>query len=314
MAGGDGNTRAHAAELKMQTQRKMRGLPVQQVPAVYHRRLSDLMISTVSDGYVDPPLDAVQVVSQAEVTRLMMAGLGKPTPRISVNMFAVRSAEKTYLVDAGSGTTMGPTCGRLPDNLAAAGIALEEVDAILLTHVHPDHSNGLTSDDGKALFPNAEIIVHEAEMAFWFDDVAMAAATPRSRTRYFEAARFRLAPYKGRIRTFREGEVLPGIAGIPCPGHTPGHAAYRFSSGSEDLLIWGDTVHIPELQVPRPDITMLYDNDQPLAAASRVAMFDLAVRDKLLIGGMHLHFPGFARMTRENGAYGILTEPWAYTL
>jgi glyoxylase-like metal-dependent hydrolase (beta-lactamase superfamily II) len=298
----------------MQSQRKIRGLPIHQVPAVYHRRLDDLMISTVSDGYVDPPLDAVQVVSQAEVTRLMMAGLGKPTPRISVNMFAVRSAEKTYLVDAGSGTTMGPTCGRLPDNLAAAGIALEEVDAVLLTHVHPDHSNGLTSDDGKALFPNAEIIVHEAEIAFWFDDVAMAAATPRARTRYFEAARFRLAPYKRRIRTFREGEVLPAISGIPCPGHTPGHSAYRFSSRSEDLLIWGDTVHIPELQVPRPDITMLYDTDQPLAAASRVAMFDLAVRDNLLIGGMHLHFPGFARITREHGVYNILTEPWAYTL
>jgi glyoxylase-like metal-dependent hydrolase (beta-lactamase superfamily II) len=298
----------------MQTERKIRGLPVHQVPAVYHRRLGDFMVSTVSDGYVDPPLDVVQVVSQAEVTRLIMAGLGKPTPRISVNMFAVRSAEKTYLVDAGSGTTMGPTCGRLPDNLAAAGIALEEVDAILLTHVHPDHSNGLTSDDGKALFPNAEIIVHEAEPAFWFDDVAMAAATPRARTRYFESARFRLAPYKGRIRTFREGEVLPGISGVPCPGHTPGHSAFRFSSGSEDLLIWGDTVHIPELQVPRPDITMLYDTDQPLAAASRVAMFDLAVRDNLLIGGMHLHFPGFARMTRENGVYRILTEPWAYTL
>jgi glyoxylase-like metal-dependent hydrolase (beta-lactamase superfamily II) len=315
MAGGDGNTRrAHAAELKMQTQRKIRGLPVHQVPAVYHRRLGDLMISTVSDGYVDPPLDVVQVVSQVEVTRLIMAGLGKPTPRISVNMFAVRSAEKTYLVDAGSGTTMGPTCGRLPANLAAAGIALEEVDAVLLTHVHPDHSNGLTSDDGKALFPNAEIIVHENEIAFWFDDAAMAAATPRARTRYFEAARFRLAPYKGRIRTFREGEVLPAISGIPCPGHTPGHSAYRFSSGGEDLLIWGDTVHIPELQVPRPDITMLYDTDQPLAAASRVAMFDLAVRGNLLIGGMHLHFPGFARMARENGGYRILTEPWAYTL
>jgi glyoxylase-like metal-dependent hydrolase (beta-lactamase superfamily II) len=315
MANGDGNARrSHAAELKMQSQRKIRGLPIHQVPAVHHRRLGDFMISAISDGYVDPPLDAVQVVSQAEVTRLMMAGLGKPTPRISVNMFAVRSAEKTYLVDAGSGTTMGPTCGRLPDNLAAAGIALEEVDAVLLTHVHPDHSNGLTSDDGKALFPNAEIIVHEAEIAFWFDDAAMAAATPRARTRYFEAARFRLAPYKGRIRTFREGEVLSAISGIPCPGHTPGHSAYRFSSSGEDLLIWGDTVHIPELQIPRPDITMLYDTNQPLAAASRMAMFDLAVRDNLLIGGMHLHFPGFARMTRENGRYTLLTEPWAYTL
>jgi glyoxylase-like metal-dependent hydrolase (beta-lactamase superfamily II) len=142
----------------------------------------------------------------------------------------------------------------------------------------------------------------------------MAAATPQRTYRYFEAVRFRLAPYKGRIWSFREGEVLPAISGIPCPGHTPGHSAYRLSSGTEDLLIWGDTVHVPELQVPRPDITVLFDNDQPLAAASRMAIFDLAVRDNLLIGGMHLHFPGFARMTRENGGYKILTEPWAYTL
>lgn len=292
----------------------MNKLPLHQVPGLYHRRLGDLMVSTVSDGYVDPSLDVVQVVTQDEVTRLIMAGLGKPTPRISVNMFAVRSANKTYLVDAGSGTTMGPTCGRMPENLAAAGIAPEEIDAILLTHVHPDHSNGLTSDDGKALFPKAEIIVHENEIAFWFDDAAMAVATERARTRYFKAARFRLAPYKGRIRTFRDGEVLPGITAIPCPGHTPGHSAYRFSSGGEDLLIWGDTVHIPELQIPRPDITMLYDTNGPLAAASRVAIFDLVVRDKLLIGGMHLHFPGFARMTSEDGKYRLLTEPWAYIL
>lgn len=288
-------------------------LPSRQVPAVYHRRLGDLLISAVSDGYIDPSLDVVQVVSEAEVRRLIVAGIGTPAPRISVNMFAVRSAARTYLVDAGSGTTLGPTCGRLPENLAVAGIALEEVDAILLTHVHPDHSNGLTSDDCKALFPRAEIIVHETEIAFWFDDAAMAVATPRARTRYFESARFRLAPYKGRIRTFREGEVLPGISAIPCPGHTPGHSSYRLSSCGEDLLIWGDTVHIPELQVPRPDITMIYDTDQPLAALSRKAMFDLAAREQLLIGGMHLHFPGFARMTNENGNYRLLTEPWAYT-
>jgi glyoxylase-like metal-dependent hydrolase (beta-lactamase superfamily II) len=151
-------------------------------------------------------------------------------------------------------------------------------------------------------------------MKHWFDDRAMAAATERAKTRYFAAARFRLAPYQGRIRTFRDGEVLPGIAGIPCPGHTPGHVSYRIGSAGEEILIWGDTVHVPELQVPRPDIYMLYDSDGPMAARSREAIFELAVRDNLLVGGMHLHFPGFARMARRNGQYRVLPEPWAYTL
>lgn len=292
----------------------MKHLPTGQVPGIYHRRLGELVVTTLNDGYIDPPTEAVQVVTQDEVARMMVAGTGHPKPRIGVNMFALRSPERTYLVDAGSGTTMGPTCGRLPDSLAAAGIAPEEVDAILLTHIHPDHSNGLTNDEGEALFPRAEIIVHETELAHWFDDAKMAVATERARTRYFEAARFRLAPYKGRIRTFRDGEVLPGISGILCPGHTPGHASYRIGSAGEELLIWGDTVHIPELQVPRPDIYMMYDVDGPMAAASREAIFELAVRDDLLVAGMHLHFPGFARMARENGGYRVIPEPWTYVV
>ena len=295
-----------------------RPLPTAQVPGVYHRRFGGLLVSAVSDGYVDPLLDVVRGVTAAEAERMVLAALGRPGLRIGVNMFAVRSAGRTWLVDAGSGTTMGPSCGRLPENLRVAGIAPEDVDAIMLTHVHPDHSNGLTSDDGKALFPRAEVIVHADEVAHWFDDAAMAAATERSRTRYFEAARFRLAPYRDRIRTFRDGEVLPGVVGVPCPGHTPSHCAYRFGAGGqlgaggEGMLIWGDTVHVPELQVPRPEITMLFDTDGPMAAASRRAMFDLAVQDGLLVGGMHLHFPGFARMARDGGEYRVLMEPWGY--
>ena len=288
--------------------------PSAQTPAIYHRRLGDLVLTALSDGYVDLALDAVQVVSPDEAMAMIVAGTGTPRLRTSVNMFALRSGATTVLVDAGSGTTMGPTCGRLPGNLALAGIAPEEVDAVLLTHVHPDHSNGLTDDDGRALFPRAEIVVHEGEIAHWFDDAAMAAATERTRTRYFESARFRLAPYRDRIRTFGQGEVLPGVVGLPCPGHTPGHAAYRVTSGGEGLLIWGDAVHVPELQVPRPEITMTFDADPRLAAASRRAVFDLAVDEGLLVGGMHLHFPGFARMARQGGTYKVLTEPWAHVL
>lgn len=289
-------------------------LPTTQVPGVYHRRLGDLIVSAVSDGYINLPADAARGVTMAEAQQMIVAGSGRPDVRTAVNMFAIRAPGRTWLVDAGSGTTMGPSCGRLPDNLRTAGIAPEEVDAILLTHVHPDHSNGLTGDDGVALFPRAEIIVHADEIAHWFDDAAMAAATERSRTRYFEAARFRLAPYHDRIRTFRGGEVLPGVVGVPCPGHTPGHTSYRVSSGGEEMLIWGDTVHVPELQVPRPDVTMLFDTDGPMAAASRRAMFDLVVQDRLLVGGMHLHFPGFARLVQDGSGFRVLTEPWGYEL
>ena len=290
----------------------MSALPTRQVPGVYHRRLGSLLVTALSDGYVDPPADAPRGITREEAEALMLAGNGRPGTRISVNAFLIRGGGRTILVDAGSGTTMGPSCGRLSENLHAAGIIETEVDAVLLTHVHPDHSNGLTSDEGVALFPRADIHVHAAEIAHWFDDAAMAAATERSRTRYFQSARFRLAPYRDRIRTFTDGPVLPGITAVSCPGHTPGHSAFRVNTPDESMLIWGDTVHVPELQVPRPDVTMLYDADPPMAAASRRAIFDLVVRDGLVVGGMHLHFPGFARMAHSSGEYRVLPEPWSY--
>lgn len=283
-----------------------------QVPGVYHRRLGNLVVTALSDGYIDPPLDAVRGMPPAEANRVVQNSTGQPRVRIGVTMFAIRGEGRTVLVDAGSGATLGPTCGRLPDNLRAAGIDPDTVDTILLTHIHPDHSNGLTSDEGVALFPRAEVVVHADELAHWFDDAAMAAADDRTRTRYFASARFRLPPYASHTRTFHGGEVLPGIVGLPSPGHTPGHCAYQIRSGAEEMIIWGDTVHIPELQVPRPDVTMLYDYDGPLAASSRKEIFEMIVRDRLVIGGMHLHFPGFARLIRDGAAYRLQTEPWAY--
>ena len=97
---------------------------------------------------------------------------------------------------------------------------------------------------------------------------------------------------------------------MPAHGHTPGHTAYLVASGDRSLLIWGDTVHVPDIQVAHPEVTIAFDTDPERAATSRLRLFDMAASDRLLIAGMHLHFPAFSRLIRENGGYRLLPESW----
>lgn len=294
----------------------MPALPRTQVAGVYHRRIGEAVLTTLCDGYLEVSLDVVNVITQAEAEAMVTAALRPLPARITVDMFALHIGGRLALIDAGSADTMGPTLGRLPESMAAAGIEPGDIDTILLTHMHPDHSNGLTDPSGRMLFPNAEIVLHETELAHWLSDDEMARATERQRERYFKSARFQIAPYlqAGRVRTVREGEVYPGVTIVPCPGHTPGHSAYRIAAGSETAIVWGDTVHIPEIQVPRPEVTFLFDYYPDMAAQSRRRIFDMAVDEGLLVAGMHLHFPGFARMVRANGSFALVPDAWSVVL
>ena len=276
--------------------------------AIHPRRVGDIEVTVVSDGYLDATLAVVRNLPPEPEDLIRRHG-GRVPPRISVNTFLVRSAGRIAVIDTGSGDSMGPTLGHLPEGLAAAGVSAGEIDTVLLTHMHPDHSNGLSDAAGQRLFPNAEVVLHENELPHWFDDAAMARAIESQRIRYFGQARQQIAPYRrDRVREFRDGEVFPGVTAIPIPGHTPGHTAFLIASGNESLLVWGDTVHIPELQVPRPETTMMFDTDPDAAAKSRVRVFDMVVTENLPVAGMHLHFPGFARMTKSAGGFALVPE------
>ncbi len=287
-------------------------IPTQQIPGFYHRRIGDIVVTAISDGYLDAPLTVAYGVPKEEAEKILTDACLPPVPRISVNCFAVYSAERLALIETGSGNTMGPTLGFMPQNLQAAGIDIADIDTVLLTHVHPDHSNGLTDDAGVARFPTAELVVNGDEVDHWHNDAAMAKANDRQRVRYFQAARVQLAPYHNRIRRITKGEVFPGVTAIPIPGHTPGHTAYLIASGAESLFIWGDTVHIPEIQVARPEVTMEFDSDPHKAAETRLRIFDMAATDRLLIAGMHTHFPGFAHLVRAGNGYRLIQEPWSF--
>ena len=265
------------------------------------KKIGDITVTTLSDGVLAAPLDVVLGMDKAEAERL--AGRKDNVP-ISVNAFLLERAGKWALIDTGSANTMGPTLGKLPDNLRAFGVAPDKIETIFLTHLHPDHSNGLVDDAGQAIYPNAEVILHETEAEFWLDRDPSAGADPRI-SRNIGMVAVATAPYRKRMRQVRDGEVMPGISAMLLPGHTPGHTGWLIQSGGEGLLIWGDIVHLAAIQVPRPDTGLIYDVDPGMACATRRRMFDRVAADKLRIGGAHLDFPGFGHIVRNGTGFGF---------
>jgi glyoxylase-like metal-dependent hydrolase (beta-lactamase superfamily II) len=292
----------------------MTKVPQEQVPGVYHRRIGDIVVTAISDGFLDGGLDVLRNISQDDARRILDESF-RPSRRTAVNAFLVYSAGRLALIETGSGNYLLPTAGKVLQNLAAAGVEPASIEAVLLTHMHPDHSAGLSDPaTGRRYFPNAELVVHENEPKHWFDDAKMAVATERAKKLYFQCAREQVTPYKDRTRLFQQGEVFPGVTAIPCHGHTPGHTSFMISSGNEQLLIWGDTVHVPEVQTARPEVCMEFDTDADAAAATRRRVFDMVATDRLLVTGMHLHFPGFAHLTRRGSGYQLIPEAWEQRL
>ena len=286
--------------------------PDTQIPAMYHRRIGEIVVTALSDGVTVRDHQMMQDVPADEAAG-HLADAFRDRFVLSINAFLIYSAGRLALVDTGSGTYLGPDAGHLASNLAATGVDAAMIDTILLTHMHPDHSAGLADrETGHPFFPNAELVVHENEPKHWFDDGAMARGTDREKALMFQQARDQTRPYMDRMRLIRGGEeVFPGITALPCPGHTPGHTGFMVNSNGQSLLIWGDIVHIPEVQVRRPDVTMVVDVDPAGAEASRWRIFDMVASERLLVTGMHLHYPGFGYVARESDTYRFAPEPWA---
>lgn len=289
--------------------------PLAQIAPVYRRRIGDVVVTALSDGTLERTHEMMREVPEPEAKRFLAAAFRRSFV-LSINAFLIQAGDRLALVETGSGNYLGPDAGHLLDNLKAAGIAPAEIDTILLTHMHPDHSAGLTDmTTGLPNYPKAELVVHENEPRHWLhDDAAMARGTEREKKLMFQQAREQCAPYLARMRTFSKGEVFPGVTAIPAHGHTPGHSGYLVESAGERLLIWGDVVHMPEVQVPRPEVSMVVDTDPDAAAVTRRRIFDMVASERMLVTGMHLHFPGFGHIARESGSYRFVPEAWRQKL
>jgi glyoxylase-like metal-dependent hydrolase (beta-lactamase superfamily II) len=287
----------------------MADLASKQSPGVYRRRIGDALVTTINDGFLDVPFDIFRGASREDMEGLMRSAFRDGAPRLTVNAFVVQTARNTILVDSGGGSTTVYSMGLLPENLKAAGFSPGDFDTVLVTHIHPDHTSGLLDKEGKPAFPRADIVVHEADIAFWSDPSLREGRSPAA-TPYLDSAGRVLAAYREQFRPVRGGKVAEGVTQLPLPGHTPGHSGYRLDSAGETLVMWGDTVHVPEIQIPRPEVTSEYDIDEALAAKNRFKIFDFVAKERHLVTGGHVHIPGFAHVIPDGRGYRLVPEAW----
>jgi glyoxylase-like metal-dependent hydrolase (beta-lactamase superfamily II) len=206
----------------------------------------------------------------------------------AVNTFLIKTANQIVVVDTGFG-------GAIFSSMKTLGVDAGQVDAVLITHMHGDHINGLQKD-GTALFPKATVYLAQQERDFWVKP-----GTPA------EAA---LAPYRGRVKTFLPAELgataadlIPGIKAIASFGHTPGHTSYLVESEGKQLIIWGDLMHVGPIQFPLPEQSVSFDTDPVAAAATRRKILAYAAANNAAIGGMHLVYPAIGTVAVEGTGY-----------
>lgn len=268
------------------------------------RDLGDIEVMAVSDGYLQVDFGMLSNVDEEECEEIQRSAQVNELNAVHINTFLVRRKGKNILIDSGAGGVKG-WGGRLISNLARLDIQPEDIDAVLLTHAHPDHIGGLLSAEGEAVFANAELIINSEEFNYLEDDKNFAAVSDRVKGNFL-LARSIFKKYQKSLRLIDKGEVFPGIFAVPLKGHTPGHTGYRIEGSRDSLLIWGDIVHFPHIQLLKPEVAIAFDYDPQMAAETRSRILDVVSSDRILVGGMHFGEQGFGYIEKLKSGYGIV--------
>ena len=289
-------------------------VPQTQAPGFYRFKVGSFTVTTVHDGFFARPLEGfVRNAPLADVQAVLRdAFLPQDRLVIPFTVTFLDTGRDLVVFDSGNGVTApAATNGRMIANMRAAGIDPARVTRVVMSHFHGDHVNGLLNAEGAAAFPNAEVIVPEAEIAWWGDATNETRSPEGQRGTFANSAR-RLAPYAARLRRIGpDAEVIPGVRSVAAYGHTPGHTCYHVADGADQMMFVADTSNRPELLARRPDFHIVFDFDAVAAEATRRRIYDRVATDRIRITGYHFPFPANGYLAKEGSGYRFIAADWS---
>ncbi|HAW47805.1 MAG TPA: MBL fold metallo-hydrolase [Roseovarius sp.] len=256
-----------------------------------------------------------------EVTTLLAATMPRPEPQtifglnVSAEEFAQVSAANNIptdqaqffftptVINTGAELVLFDT-GLNPEAitgaLASAGYTPDQVDMVVITHMHGDHIGGLMGEGAAATFPNARYVTASAEYDHW------AAAGNEG----FDA---KMRPLAEKTEMIGDGaSVASGITAMSAAGHTPGHTAYMIESGGKSLVIAADFANHYVWSLGYPDWEVKFDMDKARAAETRRRLLGMLAADNIPFVGYHMPWPGIGYVEPAGEGYRYL--PTSYQL
>ncbi|WP_224544111.1 MBL fold metallo-hydrolase [Mesorhizobium sp. CA16] len=283
--------------------------PVEPLVGFYKYKVGSIEVTAVYDGIWRKPHDPafIKDVSVDDTkAALAKAGLTTEFMPIPLTVVVLQMNGRTVMMDAGSGVGQWQAnATHLPANMKAAGIDYKAIDTIMISHFHPDHVWGLMEKGtNDPVFPNAELIVNATEYNWWTDPSRLA-KLPEGRKPAGKRIAENFPKWKNWKLVDDGTEVVPGIRIMAAPGHTPGHSVYHVDAGAEQFLVSADTMYVPALLAPHPEWQGAYDQDGPMAIATRHKIIDQVIADNVRICGSHFPFPGTGSFVKDGNAYAF---------
>jgi glyoxylase-like metal-dependent hydrolase (beta-lactamase superfamily II) len=294
-----------------------------QAPGFYRYKVGSFECTSINDGARSFPMPDTfvrNVPKEQALAAAEAAYMPKGMVTVPFNPQLINTGSKLILIDCGNGiANFEPSkgaVGRTLQNLASAGVDPKSVDVVLMSHLHPDHTNGIRALDGSMAFPNAEIMVPAKDWEFWMsEENAAKAESNQMMKNYFANVRKIYAGIESKVTRYDWGkEVVSGITSIAAPGHTPGHTAFAVASGDSKVLIQSDVTNIPEFFLRNPDWHVAYDVDPATAQETRHKFYDMAAAEKALVVGFHFTFPSIGHVEKDGAKYRLIPSAWNPTI